>query len=452
MRRGQADRFQRLLRWYPASWRQANGDIFVGSLRDQADDERRSAPSVADGFSALVNGVALRLDARVAFWAALLAMGLGACAWILMLIGWSGASGPGGEVGMVLADIAPALTLLGVVALFRERRLIAPPRALVVLLTLLAALVLAALTQLSWAQGFRLADANQPQTGLAGAWGLLFVIAWTLGAAGIGLLVDSAFGGAGMPTVARVPLAAIAGILIAPAVGIGLIHPATSTVIGAGVALVALGTLNGQRSRTSPLPIRAILARSSEVRGEVVRLLASLSAGVGVLGVVYALTGAGWSDGAADGTIAMAQGITVLLASAIPLLSAFALSAPPRHGTAVVWGPTSLIVLEITAVAVAYQDAPAGQEMAPWLGLPAALGGGAVAWWTIPRLRGPLGPRIAVGLAFGGGYAALFGTTVIPLLAFAVPVVALVLAFTRARPTRPKILSAAQTPLPIQTA
>ncbi|MET3770314.1 hypothetical protein ABIB15_003024 [Marisediminicola sp. UYEF4] len=329
--------------------------------------------------------------------------------------------------------------------------MIAPPRALVVLLTLLAALVLAALTQLSWAQGFRLADANQPQTGLAGAWGLLFVIAWAVGAAGIGLLVDGAFGGAGMPSVARVPLAAIAGILIAPAVGIGLIHPATSTVIAAGVALVALGTLNGQRSRTSPLPTRAIRARSSDVRGAV-RLLASLSAGVGVVGVVYALTGAGWSDGAADETIAMAHGITVLLASAIPLLAAFALSAPPRHGTAAVWGPTSLIVLEITAVAVAYQDAPAGQEMATWLGLSAALGGGAIAWWTIPRLRGPLGPRIAVGLAFGGGYAALFGTTVIPLLAFTVPVVALVLAFTRARPTEPKILSAGQTPLPTQTA
>jgi len=448
--RDREDRFERLLRWYPVSWRRANGDVFVGSLRDKADHERRSAPSVADGFSALVNGVALRLDARVSFWSALLAMGLGACAWILILSGWSGASGPGGGVGMVMAGVAPALTLVGVIALFRERRLIAPPRALIILVTLLVALALAALTQLSWVQGFRLADANQPQTGLAGAWGVLFVIAWAVGAVGIGLLVDGAFGGAGLPSVVRVPLATIAGILIAPALGLGLINPATSTVIAGGVAVGALSTLNGQRNRVSPVPARAIRARSTDVRGAV-RPLASLSAGVGVVGVVYALTGAGWSDGAADGTIAMAQGITILLASAIPLLAAFALSAPQRHGTAAIWGPTSLIVLEITAVAVAYQDAPVGQEMAPWLGVSAALGGGAIAWWTIPRLRGPLGLRIAVGLAFGGGYAALFGTTVVPLLAFAVPVVALILAFLRARPTRPKILSAAKTPLPIQT-
>jgi len=352
---------------------------------------------------------------------------------------------------MIMAGVAPALTLLGVIALFRERRLITPPRALVVLVTLLAALVLAALTQLSWVQGFRLADANQPQTGLAGAWGVLFVIAWGVGAVGIGLLVDGAFGGVGLPSAARVPLAAIAGILIAPALGVGLINPAAPTLIAGGVAVGALGTLNGQRNRISPVPAREIRARSTDVRGAG-RLLAFLSAGVGVVGVVYALTGEGWSNGAADGTIAMAQGITILLASAIPLLSAFALSAPQRHGTAAVWGPTSLIVLEVTAVAVAYQDAPVGQEMAPWLGVSAALGGGAIAWWTIPRLLGPLGRRIAVGLAFGGGYAALFGTTVVPLLAFLVPVAALILAFLRARPTRPKILSAGQAPLPVQNA
>jgi len=350
-----------------------------------------------------------------------------------------------------MAGVAPALTLVGAIALFRERRWIAPPRALIVLVTLLAALVLAAVTQLSYAQGFRLADANQPQTGLAGAWGVLFVIAWAVGAAGIGLFFDGAFGGAGMPSVARVALAAIAGILIAPALGVGLINPTLSTVIAGGVALMALGTLNRQRIPTPPVSTRAIRARSADVRGTV-RLLAALSAGVGVVGVVYALTGAGWSEGAADGTVAMGQGITILLASAIPLLAAFALSAPQRHGTAAVWGPTSLLALEITAVAVAYQYAPVSQEMAPWLGLSAALGGGAIAWWTIPRLHGSFGLRMAVGLAFGAGYAALFGTTVIPLLAFAVPVVALVLAFIRARPTPPKILSTGQTLLPIQTA
>jgi hypothetical protein len=154
---------------------------------------------------------------------------------------------------------------------------------------------------------------------------------------------------------------------------------------------------------------------------------------VGVVGVVYAFTGASWSAGADDGTMAMGQGITILLAAAIPLLTAVALNASQRHGRPAVWGPIGLIVLEVAAAAVAYLYAPAGEEMVLWMSVSAALGGGAVAWWIVPRLRGSLRLRIAVGVALGGGYAALFGTTAIPLLAFTVPALAIVVAFIGTR-------------------
>lgn len=436
MRRQKRDPFRRSLRWYPAWWRRANGAVFVDSLRDHADHEQRAAPSPADRFSAFVNGTGLRLDARMALWASLLTITLGALSWVGLLAGVSGGPGPGWLMGLATMGVAPMLAAVALVAIARERRWVTPPRALLVLPVLLIALLLAALTQVSWAWGFRLADANQPLTGLAGAWGVLFVSAWVVGAAGVGLGVDGLFYRTRWPWFARLSLAVFAGAVAAPALGLSLINPTVSTVSAAVVAVVALRTISGRRVRLSPASDPANRSRPSNVRG-LVRWLSVVSAGFGVVGVVYAFTGAGWSAGATDTTIAMGQGITILLAAAIPLLAAIALIVPTRHGRPAVWGPLGLVVLSLTALAIAYVYAPGGLEMALWMGVSAALGGAAVAWWCIPRLRGTLALRVTVGAAVGLGYAALFGMTVVPMLAFAVPIAAIVLVIVFSRP-RPK--------------
>jgi hypothetical protein len=146
----------------------------------------------------------------------------------------------------------------------------------------------------------------------------------------------------------------------------------------------------------------------------------------------------------------MGQGITILLAAAIPLLTAIALSVPTRHHRVAVWGPLGLVVLGLTAVAIAYVYAPAGRQMPLWMGLSAALGGAAVAWWSIPRLRGAVSVRVTVGAALGLGYAALFGMTVVPMLAFSVPIVAIILAivFARSRPKTTQIALREQAEMP----
>ncbi len=445
MSRAVQDPFQRLLRWYPRRWRQANGEVFVGTLRDQAEHEHRAAPTAGDSLSAVVNGIGLRLDARVALWSALVAIGLGACSWLALLNGLGGAPWAANVVGIVTVGVVPALAVVAMIAVMRDRGWVTAPRALITILALVTSLALAALAKLSWAQGFRLADQNLPQTGLADAWGQLFVVAWVVGAAAIALLVDGLLHRTRWPWFARMPLAALVGILAAPAAGVALINPTMAVVVAGFAALMALSTLSGRRVRRSPAATRTREARSSDDR-TAVRWLTGLSAIVGMFGVAYALTGAAWSAGAADGTVAMGQGITILLAAAIPLLTAVALTVSRRHGRAAVSGPIGLVILEVTAVAVAYVSAPAWDDMAPWMAVSAIFGGGAVAWWAIPRIRGPLGLRVAVGVALGVGYAVPFGTTTIPLLAFTVPVFAVVVALVGTRSSRKLIAPTAPDP------
>ncbi|GAA3777475.1 hypothetical protein GCM10022240_31050 [Microbacterium kribbense] len=57
------------------------------------------------------------------------------------------------------------------------------------LLVLAGALVLGALAQLSWRQGFRLADAGLALVGLAAAWRELLIAGWVLGAIGLAVPV-----------------------------------------------------------------------------------------------------------------------------------------------------------------------------------------------------------------------------------------------------------------------
>ena len=184
------DSFRRLLRWYPIWWRVANGEVLLGTLRDQAEYENRTGPSRQEVLSAVINGLGTRLDARFALWSSVGAILLSAASWSLLMFGLSSIPGAGGWIGIITTGVAPALTLAGLIALIRFRGWVGAARALLVLGVLTGALVLAAFAQLSWAQGFQLADAGLPQSGLAAVWGPLVVGGFILGAAGLGILLD----------------------------------------------------------------------------------------------------------------------------------------------------------------------------------------------------------------------------------------------------------------------
>ncbi|MEO7721058.1 MAG: hypothetical protein ABIS08_03975 [Pseudolysinimonas sp.] len=58
------ERYRRLLKWYPQSWRDRNQEAIIGMLVEQAVDEGRLGPTVAERRSLLLNGLSVRFLTR----------------------------------------------------------------------------------------------------------------------------------------------------------------------------------------------------------------------------------------------------------------------------------------------------------------------------------------------------------------------------------------------------
>lgn len=437
----QQERFGRLLRWYPRSWRQSNGDVLLATMLDEAERTGRTAPSAAERWSALGHGLGTRLDARLALRAALVALGVAAVAgavavWAIEPLGQAGAA----WVLQALIALCAWLVAVGGVALLRQRGLITEPLAVVLVVLSLLALAHTAMTQVGWGAAFDAADESTTATGLGTVWPGLLIAAYILGAAALALLVEALLRQPLPRAVARAALALLCGALLAPSIGIAVLSPYPPAVGAATLALLALIPVRAaRRASRSAVPIAAArpAAAVPERTRRTARLLAAVSAFGSAPGIVFALTGSGWA-GAVDGTTAMGQGITIALASGLPLLAAVGMlvAARRRHRAAHTWGPLLLAALALAAIAVAYRSAPSWAAMAPGLAVASALSGAALAWWLAPRLRASVTTRIPVAVLIGLAYAAFVGMLAGPMLAFATPLIAIAVGVgaTRRRP------------------
>ncbi|MGN8552003.1 UNVERIFIED_CONTAM: hypothetical protein OHV15_05405 [Microbacterium sp. SLM126] len=434
-------RFQRLLRWYPRSWRDQNGAILVSTLREFAEQEGRTAPTAADVLSAALHGTAARLDRRFALVVALAGVACAAAAGILMA--WTSA---GDVVLALLSGAVPILAAAALTAVMRDRGALTDGRALATLGAAVIALSLNALTVASWSLGFDAADAGLPPNGLAAAWLPLLIAATLMGAIAIALPVESLLQRTGLPGAARVVLAAVIGFVAAPLVGLGLLSPLVAALITLGVAILALvPSRHAQPPRSTRQQMTRLASaalegadpeRSSRYRSTA-RVLAWVAVAGGAIGCLYAFSGSLWSAGAADDTIAMGQGITILLVASVPLFAAVGLTATaarPRAGAVRHWAPLTLVTAGFGSTAVGYLNAPSWAGMSPWFLACAVLVGGAISWWIIALIRLPRGAAVTTGLIAGILYAAFAGVMLAPMLAFAVPIGALILAFQRNRP------------------
>ena len=445
MRAPDERRFRRLLRWYPHRWRQANGAVLVSTMLDSAERDGRTSPTTAECFAAVVHGTAARIDRRLALVLAASAVAFAVLAGVLSMWAPPGASG---VLPVLLTCVVPALAATGLVAVLRDRGLVSDGRALVTMAVSVIALVLNALTYASWSLGFDAADEGIAATGLAALWLPIGLAATVTGATAIALIVESLFRRTALRALPRVLLASLVGLTAAPLVGLSRISAYASAILALGVAILALMPPRHSSLGKAPHPPTNLSAAGPEGQpgftrstrtgapdGSAARLLAVIALAGGLIGVAYALTGAQWSRGAADGTVAMGQGITILLASALPLLTALGLliagrsSISPLH----VWGPLTLVVIALGFIAVAYLHAPSWDAMAPWFQVASVAGGGALAWWIIPRVRLPRGAAMLIGMFSGLLYASFVGTMLAPMLAFAVPVAAFVIAMRRPR-------------------
>lgn len=436
------ERFRRLLRWYPRSWRDAHGEVVLATMLDAADADGRTAPTSAERRAAFVEGLGNRLTRRVAIVCATAASAIG----VGLVPYWFTASNWGGvPVGLVLGvGVVPLLVLLAVVAAGRARGMLASGTTLATIGVGAVTVVLTTLALLSWSVGFDEADAGAGLSPFASAFGGLAVSAWlcaiALGALGVG----GALGATALHSRWRFVLGAVAGAVVFPFLAIALVSPAA-------VALVALTTLVGvvlltRRPPTDETPATCAPGRRapsigghSERSVARARRWAAVCAGVSAVAacgtVTFALTGSHWPGGPVDSTRAMSIGIAGGFLSALPLCIALALARTGTHRGVAAWGPAALVGLSVS-VAGGYNLVSTGDgTLIVWMLLLAALPLGAAVAWIIGTMgRGTAASRWVVGGVCGAGVVVM--STALQIAPFALPVIAATAAVLLLRPRR----------------
>lgn len=431
-----ARHFRCLLRWYPRTWRERNGDVFIATLLEVADAEGRSEPTAAERRSAILHGVSTRLDRRLAVSLSLAALLLSATLSTTTMLGFVG-DDTAVSLGYPLLTtfVAPVLTATALVAALRDRGWMSDTRALSTIAIFVLALALATLASASWGLGLDSADTGAPPPPLARWWGALTVTGIIAGTIGLSLLADSLLRRTAFPPLLRMSASLIAGAVGAPLLGLAMLTPesvalaAMSTLV---LALVSRRTLrnvfagrNTLEQSAGPFPTHPAGSRTRALRIGCGLVAVSL----GSAGMAYALTGALWIPGTIDATRAMRDGIVVLLFSALPLLVGVGtrVQSHRAHRQCHTWGPIALAGVSLTLLAMGYRGGPEWEQMAPWFVGGSLSAGTAIAWWIIPRA--PLSRRAASLVGSGAGFlfAAVGGFMIVPLLAFLVPVWGVVL-------------------------
>jgi hypothetical protein len=268
-------------------------------------------------------------------------------------------------------------------------------------------------------------------TGVAVAAGPLFGGAMTLGLVAGWLCMDGVLSRTRLQRVPRVLLPVLAGGALAVFGGYAVLMQTAWVSIAVGVVALSLRSLGAW---PNPRP------RAEATTHRLVRPLAGVTAGVGILGIVYAVTGAAWSPIAADGTVAVSQAILGLLIGALPLVVALGLLAAGRGQRQLhVWGPLALMVVVIGTMFYGYTDSPSSTRIDTAVPVGSALLGLAVAWWVTARLSGSRRYHWLAGASIALACFVMHAAALLPVAVFLMPFLAGVLAVRgdlRYRPAR----------------
>lgn len=435
-------RFRAVLRWYPRAWREQNGEVLVATMLDAAEAEGRTAPSASDHGNAALHGTAARIDRRLALGASIAALVLSVVAGVLFVFFVPAPAGLDGVLPALTTAVIPVLVAVGVIALLRERGTFSDAGALLAIAISALALIVGALSALSWSQGFDAADAGVQPTAFAAAWMPLAATGLVLGGAAVAVVVDALLRRSALARPVRLLIAIVSGACAAPLIGISLLTPYAAALAALGVLVAASVP---RRESGDPVVSRIPVAPGPAAAPRtVISSLAIASALIGLSGIVYAFSGSTWSPWASDGTVAMAQGMILLFVSGVPLLAAIGLLMVARGRVRAihVWGPVAMATASLAFMIVAYTRSPVWADMMLALVISSAFGGAAIAWWMIPRVHTA---AVLLGGLSGLLYATFFGMLVAPMLAFAVPVLAILVAVLGGR--RPRVVH--EMPVPV---
>ena len=449
--------YARLLRWYPAAWRRADGDVMLDTLEEHADAEGRDRPDRAEAWSIRAHGLVERTTPRVVLVLAALALVLALVRPVSLLTG-AGAL-LGSPLPLALPWAGALLASLALVGLVARAGALRAEHALLGAALAVPAWILGGLAAASWAMGFADADAGVPVGLLGRAAVVLAPGAWILGTAALAVVLDGLLAipsrparrivavGVALPGALLLGLLALSYGAVALAMAALLVaarrrmREADGGAVAVPVAPGAFATAESSggapvrgpgRVPVHPAPLTARARRAVVV--------AALAGSVlGLACAAFALAGSAWLPAVGDATDAMRAGILAGSLVALLPLAAGAAAVRPRLGRVAV--PAALAMgAALVTVAASYAvpgiDAAAG-ELLP---LAAALVGLAGALLLLPVLPG--GPALRGLLLVGAalGIAAVAGMTVALVAAFVAPVLGIVVAVrvgrrsTRARP------------------
>lgn len=426
--------YERLLRWYPTSWRRANGHLILDTLEEHADAGGRTRPSTGEAWSLRAHGLAERATIPLILAISTTALLLSLSTIVMLWFGgvatepWTQSVFFGAQyLGDLLVCIAAGALLLRSGFINAEPALFSGAIAI-------PAWVLGGLAAASWSVAFDEADSGGIFSWFGSATLYFLTAAVLLGSVALAplyLAVFRTFSSSSWRWTLSIAMAGLTSL----AVGIAASVQSTTPLAAAGVLLVAALRLRkpDEHNRVAEPP-RQPLTRSYRRRLASVTTIAAL---LGLCCVAFAFTGSNWATGSPDATQAMRLGILLGALTAILVVAASSIFLFARLGRIIAWSGTALIAaLMVLALSYAINI----DDSRSWIliviaGILTGLAGGILFLPALPNrpwLRALLLATISLALA------GTLGVIVVLAAAFVAPIVAIILTIVLLRQPRPE--------------
>lgn len=441
--RAAADRraaYVRLLRWYPAAWRRADGDVMLDTLEEHADAEGRAMPTRGEAWSLRAHGLIERVTPRAILAIAAAALVLAVALPVAILSSLF----LGSPVILALPWAAALLATVALLGLMGRSGALRAESALAAGALAVPSWILGGVAAASWSVGFDEADSAAAGVRLgpfASAFAVLTLAAWLLGAASLAVVLAGLLGirSAVARRIVAVVLALPGALLLgALAMAYGALALAlTGLLVSARVIARERGggrTRRGSPASAVPAPRPRPAPLSVSGRRAVV-ITSLVGSALGLACAAFALAGSAWLPAVGDATDAMRTGLEAGSFVALLPIVAGAAALRPRLGGVVVPATVALIAALATVVGGHLTSGPGGGSGRE-LPLAAAFVGVAGAVLLLPVLpRGPV-LRVVTAIGVAIGVAAVLGMMVAVTAPFLAPALGIVTAVLVSRGAR----------------
>ncbi|MFT2753058.1 hypothetical protein [Clavibacter sp. Sh2088] len=423
--------YARLLRWYPARWRRADGDVMLDTLEEHADAEGRARPTRGEAWSLRAHGLLERVTPRAILVLAGVALVLAVALPAAMLTG----ALLGSPVLLAMPWAAALLATVALLGLVGRSGVLRAESALAAAALAVPSWILGGFAAAAWSVGFDEADAGVPQGAFGSAFGALALAAWLLGAASLAVVLAGLLGI--RSAVARWIVAVV--VALPGALLVGVVALSSGAVALALAALIASARhrARGHGSRTAAGSASAPVAHAplSAPGRRTVVTTALVGSALGLACAAFALAGSVWVPAVGDATDAMRVGIAIGSVVAILPVVAGAAALRPRMGRVVIPAAVCLGAAFLTnAVSYSAPDVDAAPE--GYLQVAAVLVGLAGTSLLLPVLPGGRVVRVVLTVGVTIGIAAFAGMIVAVTGTFVAPVLGVVTAVLVSRRSR----------------